>query len=208
MLQTKPITLSEPIPDYCHATIAGVDEAGRGALAGPVVAAAVLLRKGQLVEGCKDSKALSAAQREMLYDKIKAEALAWAVASASCEEIEEYNILHATMKAMSRAIDALGIEPSQQPPMVLIDGNYLPPTSHTCQAIIKGDARVSSISAASILAKVSRDQIMVESHDLYPQYGFDVHKGYGTKSHRQALLDHGACPLHRKSFKLLPSEDK
>lgn len=178
--------------------ICGVDEAGRGPLAGPVVAAAVILDPSQPIEGLNDSKKLSEKKRLVLSEAIKAQALAWSIAQASVEEIDEINILHASMLAMNRAIAGLHIKPER----ALIDGNRIPPQPLVpCQAIVGGDALHECISAASILAKVERDRQMIEWHEVYPEYGFNKHKAYGTKAHLEALRAHGPCPLHRRSFK-------
>ena len=176
--------------------VAGVDEAGRGPLAGPVVAAAVILDDLKPISGLADSKKLSALRRELLFDEIRAKALCCSVAFASVEEIDQLNILQATMLAMTRAVEGLRLKPHK----ALIDGNRVPPLRILAEAIIKGDALVPSISAASILAKVVRDRWCVAFDLHYPQYGFAVHKGYGTVRHLAALREHGACPQHRRSF--------
>ena len=176
--------------------VAGVDEAGRGPLAGPVVAAAVILDERQPIAGLADSKKLSAARRERLYDEIRAKALCCSVAEASVEEIDQLNILQATLLAMRRAVLGLRLKPAK----VLVDGNRLPVLDVVAEAIVKGDATVPAISAASILAKVHRDRWCDELHQAYPQYGFAGHKGYGTAAHLAALRAHGACPQHRRSF--------
>ena len=176
---------------------AGVDEAGRGPLAGPVVAAAVMLDENQPIQGLADSKKLSAARREVLFDEICSKALCFCVAEASVEEIDTLNILQATLLAMQRAVAGLRLPPK----MVLVDGNRLPKLTMQAQAIVKGDALVPAISAASILAKVTRDRWCVEVDQQYPQYGFAVHKGYGTAAHLAALRAHGACAQHRKTFR-------
>jgi ribonuclease HII len=176
--------------------MAGVDEAGRGPLAGPVVAAAVVLDEEHPIAGLADSKKLSAAKRERLFDEIRAKSLCFCVAQASVEEIDALNILQATLLAMKRAVAGLRLKPN----LVLVDGNRLPVLDVRAEAIVKGDAKVQAISAASILAKVTRDRYMDEQHHHYPQYGFDRHKGYGTDTHMAALRQHGACPLHRRSF--------
>jgi len=176
--------------------IAGVDEAGRGPLAGPVVAAAVILDDLHPIAGLNDSKQLSAAKRERLFDEIRAKALCFAVAQASVEEIESLNILQATLLAMRRAVLGLRLPPK----LVLVDGNRLPVLPMRCEAIVKGDALIAAISAASILAKVTRDRGCEELDALYPAYGFAQHKGYGTAQHLAALQAHGACPQHRKTF--------
>lgn len=176
--------------------VAGVDEAGRGPLAGPVVAAAVILDDLHPVRGLADSKVLSPAKRERLFDDIRARALAFAIAQASVEEIDRLNILQATLLAMRRAVDALRLPPAR----VLVDGNRLPVLRMPAEAIVRGDATVASISAASILAKVARDKMCLELHRCHPLYGFDAHKGYCTPEHLLALRAHGACIAHRRSF--------
>lgn len=176
--------------------IAGVDEAGRGPLAGPVVAAAVMLDDLHPIAGLNDSKQLSAARRERLFDEIRAKALCFSVAQASVQEIESLNILQATLLAMRRAVLGLRLPPK----LVLVDGNRLPDLPMRAQAIVKGDALIAAISAASILAKVTRDRDCAALDALYPAYGFAQHKGYGTAQHLAALQAHGACPAHRKTF--------
>jgi ribonuclease HII len=176
--------------------VAGVDEAGRGPLAGPVVAAAVILDDLHPIAGLNDSKQLSAARRERLFDEIRAKALCFSVAQASVEEIDSMNILQATLLAMCRAVQGLRLPPK----LVLVDGNRLPVLPMRCEAIVKGDALIAAISAASILAKVTRDHGCDELDALYPVYGFARHKGYGTALHLAALKAHGACPQHRKTF--------
>jgi len=176
--------------------MAGVDEAGRGPLAGPVVAAAVILNDLNPIAGLADSKKLTAARREALFDEIRAKALCCSVAEASVEEIDELNILQATMLAMRRAVEGLRLTPAR----VLVDGNRLPTLRVLAEAIVKGDSLVPAISAASILAKVTRDRWCAQIDADYPQYGFAVHKGYGTAAHLDALRAHGASPLHRRSF--------
>jgi ribonuclease HII len=173
-----------------------VDEAGRGPLAGPVVAAAVILDDLNPIAGLADSKKLTALRRERLYDDIRAKALCCSIAQASVEEIDTLNILQATMLAMRRAVEGLRLKPAK----VLVDGNRLPVLDVLAEAIVKGDSKVQAISAASILAKVHRDRWCLELHSHYPQYGFDAHKGYGTAAHLQALKQYGATPWHRKSF--------
>ena len=175
---------------------AGVDEAGRGPLAGPVVAAAVILDDAHPIAGLADSKALTARRREKLFDEIRARALCCVIAEASVEEIDQHNILQATLLAMRRAVEGLRLKPHR----VLVDGNQLPRVAVPAEAIVKGDARVPCISAASILAKVHRDHLCAALHEQWPHYGFDVHKGYGTARHLEALRRHGACPAHRRSF--------
>jgi ribonuclease HII len=176
--------------------IAGVDEAGRGPLAGPVVAAAVILDDLQPIEGLADSKALTARRREHLSEEIRAKALCCAVASASVEEIDAINILQATLLAMRRAVTALRILPHR----VVVDGNQVPVLPMPVVAIVKGDALVAAISAASILAKVERDRLCLQLHEAHPEYGFATHKGYPTAAHLAALQAHGACSQHRRSF--------
>jgi ribonuclease HII len=175
---------------------AGVDEAGRGPLAGPVVAAAVILDDLQPIKGLADSKVLTALRREKLYDEIRAKALCCSIAMATVEEIDSLNIVQATLLAMRRAVEGLRLKPVK----VLVDGNRLPTLSILAEAIVKGDARIPAISAASILAKVHRDRWCEQFHLEYPQYGFAGHKGYGTAEHLAALREHGACPQHRRSF--------
>ncbi len=177
--------------------IAGVDEVGRGPLAGSVVAAAVILNPAKRIEGLLDSKLLTEAARERLDVEIRAHALSYCIAEASVEEIDTINILHASMLAMQRAIEGLNMQPN----IALIDGNRCPEIDCPSTAIVKGDQRVQAISAASIIAKVSRDNAMMDLHEQYPEYGFDSHKGYPTAQHRQAILDHGVIDLHRRSFK-------
>ena len=176
--------------------IAGVDEAGRGPLAGPVVAAAVILDELAPIKGLKDSKVLTALRRERLFDEIRAKALCCCIAQASVEEIDALNILQATLLAMRRAVEGLRLRPHK----VLVDGNRLPVLKVQAEAIVKGDAKVKAISAASILAKVHRDRLCLVLHEQHPQYGFDGHKGYPTPAHLAALREHGACPQHRRSF--------
>ena len=176
--------------------LAGVDEAGRGPLAGPVVAAAVILDDLLPIKGLKDSKVLTPRRRELLFDEIRAKALCCSIAQASVEEIDALNILQATLLAMQRAVDGLRLRPHK----VLVDGNRLPVLKVPAEAIVKGDSKVRAISAASILAKVHRDRLCLELHALHPQYGFDGHKGYPTPAHLAALREHGACAQHRRSF--------
>ena len=176
--------------------IAGVDEVGRGPLAGNVVAAAVILDANNPIPGLADSKALSEQQRETLEPVIKQQALAWAVAEATVVEIDQLNILHASMLAMKRAIESLSVRPDH----VRVDGNRIPDVSLPCEAVVKGDQLFSDISAASILAKVARDRQMHELHQQYPEFGFDRHKGYPTRAHRDALQKYGVLEVHRRSF--------
>ncbi len=188
-----PVCLLEAV---MSALICGVDEAGRGPLAGPVSAAAVILDETRPIAGLNDSKKLTERRREKLAPMIKESALAWAVAYASVEEIDRLNILQATLLAMKRAVLALDVLPG----LVLVDGLYCPETGLTSQAIVKGDGKVAAISAASILAKTARDALMLELHEQYPQYGFAAHKGYPTAAHIAALRKHGASAVHRSSF--------
>jgi ribonuclease HII len=176
--------------------MAGVDEAGRGPLAGPVVAAAVILDDLQPILGLDDSKKLSALTRARLFDEIRAKALCFCVAEATVQEIDTLNILQATMLAMRRAVEGLRLRPAK----VLVDGNRLPVLSVAAEAIVQGDAKVQVISAASILAKVHRDRLCLALHQQHPEYGFDGHKGYPTPLHLAALRTHGACVQHRRSF--------
>lgn len=176
--------------------VAGVDEVGRGPLAGAVVAAAVILDPQQPIAGLNDSKKLSARRREQLAVEIRAKALAWSLGRAEVEEIDSINILQATFLAMQRALEGLSL----QPDLVKIDGNRCPKLPYNMEAIIGGDATVAEISAASILAKVVRDEEMLAMDALYPQYGFARHKGYGTAEHLAALREQGASPIHRRSF--------
>ncbi len=176
--------------------IAGVDEAGRGPLAGPVVAAAVILDPMNPIEGLRDSKKLKPAVREKLAQEIKQKALCWSIAHASVEEIDTLNILQATLLAMKRAILGLKIEPN----LILVDGNRLPKMNLRMNAVVKGDDKIPAISAASILAKTTRDAAMVELDARYPEYGFAKHKGYGVKQHIEAIRRCGVLPVHRKSF--------
>ena len=176
--------------------VAGVDEAGRGPLMGPVVAAAVILDDLHPIKGLADSKKLTALRREKLYDEIRAKALCFSIAQASAAEIDEINILQATWASMRRSINALAIVPDA----VLVDGTPVPGLHSRCTSIVKGDDKSVSIAAASILAKVVRDSIMVDAHGTYPVYGFDGHKGYPSPVHLKALREHGPCPIHRRSY--------
>ncbi|GAB2471438.1 MAG: ribonuclease HII [Comamonas sp.] len=176
--------------------LAGVDEAGRGPLAGPVVAAAVILDDRNPIAGLNDSKKLTALRREKLFDEIRAKALCCSIAWATVAEVDQINILQATLLAMQRAVTGLRLKPVR----VLVDGNCLPRLDVPAEAIVKGDALVPAISAASILAKVWRDRWCVDIDRLYPAYGFAGHKGYGTAAHMQALRQHGPCPEHRRTF--------
>ena len=177
-------------------TICGVDEAGRGPLAGPVYAAAVILPRGLVIEGLNDSKKLTEKKRAELFDVITARAVAYGIGSADEKEIDEINILQATFLAMRRAVAALSVRPD----LALIDGNRDSDFGVPSETIIKGDSLSANIAAASILAKVSRDRVMERFAEDYPQYGFEVHKGYGTKRHYEALRQFGPCPIHRQSF--------
>ena len=196
------VTLHKELFEYDSAVrndfplICGVDEAGRGPLAGDVYAAAVILEDDTLIEYLNDSKKISEKRRELLFDEIKEKAKAWCIATASVEEIDSLNILQATMLAMKRAVDGLGIEPD----MALVDGNRLPELSCPAQCVIKGDATSASIAAASVLAKVARDRYMRELDQAYPQYQFSQHKGYGTKLHCDMLRQYGPSPVHRRTF--------
>lgn len=176
--------------------ICGIDEAGRGPLAGDVYAAAVIFDEGVFIDGLNDSKKLTEKKREQLFDEIISKAKAYCVATASVEEIEEINILQATFLAMKRAYEGLGIAAD----IALIDGNRLPNLDCEMKAVVKGDSLSASIAAASILAKVSRDRYMAELAEKYPEYRFDKHKGYGTKLHNELILEYGPCPAHRMSF--------
>jgi ribonuclease HII len=182
--------------DEADELICGVDEAGRGPLAGPVFAAAVILDPARPIAGLRDSKKLSEARRDALAIEIKAHALAWSIAECSEEEIDTLNILHATMLAMRRAVEGLAIQPT----LALIDGNRCPVMAVRSEAIVKGDDKVAAISAASILAKTARDAALMVLHQQYPQYAFDRHKGYPTALHIERLRMHGISPVHRKSY--------
>ncbi len=177
--------------------VAGVDEVGRGPLAGPVVASAVILPKKIAFEGLADSKALTEKKREILFEKINTHAIAVAIDQASHEEIDEINIHHASLLAMQRAIEKLPVTPEK----IEVDGKFCPPFSGVAESIIGGDSQIASIMAASIVAKVTRDRLMYEYDSRYPEYGFAKHKGYPTKAHIMALEQHGICPIHRCSYK-------
>lgn len=179
-----------------YAVICGIDEAGRGPLAGPVFAAAVILPDHHGIEGLNDSKKLSEKKRELLFDEIIKTAVSYSVAFATEQEIDEINILQATFLAMKRACDGLAV----QPDFALVDGNRMPPLDVPAQTVIKGDALSANIAAASILAKVSRDRLLYELDKLYPEYQFAKHKGYGTKLHVELLKQYGPCPIHRRTF--------
>ena len=180
----------------CQTLVAGVDEAGRGPLAGPVVAAAVILDPGARIQGLADSKKLTEGKRRDLEQQIKEKALAWSIASVSHEEIDQLNILNASMLAMKKAIESLEVSPEH----VQVDGNRCPDVACSVEAIVKGDSLVEAIGAASILAKVRRDQIMMQMDELYPGYGFAKHKGYPTRQHVEALQNLGVCDIHRRSY--------
>ncbi len=182
---------------YRGGLLAGVDEVGRGPLAGDVVTAAVILDPAVPLAGLADSKKLTEKKRELLSELICRQSLCWSVGRASVDEIDRYNILQATLTAMRRAVEGLKI----QPEFVVVDGNRLPAWNYPAMAIVKGDGRIPVISAASILAKVVRDREMIELDDEFPEYGFAEHKGYGTARHLQALATHGPCRIHRRSFK-------
>ena len=190
------INLQEELPAV-EGMLAGVDEAGRGPLVGNVVAAAVILDPGNPVDGLNDSKKLSARRREQLADQVRDSAIAWSVVSVDAEQIDRINILQATLLAMKQSVEQLAVVPEH----VFIDGNRCPDINVPATAVVKGDARVAEISAASILAKVERDAQMRILHETWPQYGFDKHKGYPTASHLAALAEHGPCPEHRTSYK-------
>jgi ribonuclease HII len=192
-LKAEQVTLTWDTPGL----MAGVDEAGRGPLAGPVVAAAVILDDRNPIQGLADSKKLTALRREKLFDEIRAKALCCSIAQASVEEIDRLNILQATMLAMRRAVEGLRLKPAK----VLVDGNRIPVLDMLAEAIVRGDSLIPAISAASILAKVHRDRWCAELDLQYPQYGFAGHKGYGTLEHMAALREHGACPQHRMTFR-------
>ena len=179
-----------------YKAICGVDEAGRGPLAGPVCAAAVILPPNTIIDGVNDSKKLTEKKREALFDVIKETAVSYSIAYASVEEIESINILNATMLAMKRAVEGLDVKADY----AMIDGNKMPPLDIDGETVVKGDAKSMSIACASILAKVSRDRLLYEYAKEYPQYQFDKHKGYGTAAHREAILEYGPCPYHRMSF--------
>ena len=185
-----------PVYDYVNNLICGVDEAGRGPLAGPVFAAAVILDPARPIAGLRDSKKLSESRRDALAVSIKANALAWSIAQCSEEEIDRLNILQATMLAMQRAIEGLAMQPT----LALIDGNRCPLVVMQAEAIIKGDDKVPAISAASILAKTARDRALLVLHEQYPLYAFDQHKGYPTALHLERLRTHGVSPVHRRSY--------
>lgn len=188
--------LENEIYDSGVELICGVDEAGRGPLAGPVCAAAVILPRGLVIEGLNDSKKLTERKRDKLFDTICSEALSYGIAFASVEEIDQINILNAAMLAMNRAIEKLSVKPS----LALIDGNRDSAINMPSRCVVKGDAKCADIAAASILAKVTRDRYMLEMAEKYPEYHFEKHKGYGTKLHYEALRKYGPCEIHRPSF--------
>lgn len=196
MRRAKPLMVQAVLPWDVPGLVAGVDEAGRGPLAGPVVAAAVVLDDERPIAGLADSKVLTALRRERLHDEIRAKALCVSVGEASVDEIDAINILQATMLAMQRAVAGLRLKPSK----VLVDGNRLPRLDVRAEAIVRGDATVPAISAASIIAKVHRDRWCLEADGRWPAYGFAQHKGYGTAVHLAALRAHGPCEVHRRSF--------
>ncbi len=179
-----------------YSILCGVDEAGRGPLAGDVYAAAVILDPMNPIEGINDSKKLTEKKRELLFEEICSKAVSYSIATATVEEIEEINILNAAMLAMKRAVEGLSVVPSY----VLVDGNKMPDISIMAETVVKGDANSASIAAASILAKVARDKKLIELDKIYPEYGFSKHKGYGTKAHYEALMKYGPSPVHRMSF--------
>lgn len=196
--------IEEELNNEGYELVCGVDEAGRGPLAGDVYAAAVILPKGLLIEGLDDSKKLTEKKREALFDVITENAAAYAIASVGPEKIDEINILNAVMLAMNTAVEKL----SPSADFALVDGNIARGFSIPCKTVIKGDAKSPSIAAASILAKVSRDRECYKLDEMYPEYGFAKHKGYGTKAHMQALFEYGPCPCHRKTFLKFLNNDK
>ena len=195
-MQTDFWALEREYQQQGYGVVCGVDEAGRGPLAGPVCAAAVILPDGLLLPGLDDSKKVPAKRREALYDEIVSQAVAWSVAFATEQEIDEINILQATFLAMRRALDGLTVRPE----LALVDGNRAADFGLPVQTIVGGDGKSANIAAASILAKVTRDRYMIEQDARYPEYGFAVHKGYGTRRHYDALREFGPCPIHRQSF--------
>ena len=188
--------LENEIYDAGEQLLCGVDEAGRGPLAGPVCAAAVILPRGLCIPGLNDSKKLTEKKREVLYDVICSSAVSYGIAFATVDEIEEVNILNAAMLAMNRAIEKLSVQPT----LALIDGNRNSAIKVASRCVVKGDAKCADIAAASVLAKVTRDRYMLEMAEKYPQYKFEKHKGYGTKDHYAALREYGPCEIHRPSF--------
>ena len=198
------VTRSERLPDFRDLLLVGVDEAGRGALVGPVMAAAVVIRDSDIPAGCRDSKRLTSEQRQRLAGCIKQSAQGWGVGSATAMEIDRINIHHASLLAMRRALETLQVAYE----CVLVDGMHFPVVDCKSYAICGGDDRVAQISAASILAKVSRDEYMLDLHQRFPAYGFASHKGYPTKVHRLAIQKYGSCVFHRKTFRLLSESGK
>lgn len=200
MKENKPVNLTMEMEEQLlaegYAAVCGIDEAGRGPLAGPVVAAAVILAPGTQLPGVNDSKKLTEKKREALFDYIKENALAYGIGRASEQEIDEINILQATFLAMRRAVEALPVSADY----ALVDGNRIQGLDIPAECVIGGDGKVLSIAAASILAKVTRDREMRALAERYPEYGFEKHKGYGTKAHYQAIAEHGICPIHRRTF--------
>lgn len=196
-MSTDMLEYEKKLYELGYEFVAGVDEAGRGPLAGPVYAAAVILPKGVIIDGVNDSKKLTEKKREELFDKIIETAVSYAIVSVDEKEIDKINILNASMKAFSLALDNL----SQKPDFALLDGNRAPELSIPFEAVVKGDAKSQSIAAASILAKVSRDRYITEMDKVYPQYGFAKHKGYPTKDHKEAVAKFGPSPIHRLTFK-------
>lgn len=195
--------LRDPEVQYQGMLLAGTDEAGRGPLAGDLYAAAVILDPENPIEGLADSKKLSEAKRDKLFETICEKSLAWSIATASVAEVDKLNVLHASMLAMNRAVNAL--DPT--PEYVVVDGNRLPQWQFPSQALVKGDSRVAEISAASILAKVARDRYMLEMHEKFPRYGFDRHKGYPTSLHLDMLKQFGSCDIHRQSYRPVMQAD-
>jgi len=193
---TAPTTIEDAYFAKAIWPVAGIDEAGRGPLAGPVVACAVILPHGVIIEGVNDSKKISAKRREKLAEIIRELAICYAFGIVESYDIDKINILQATLKAMKSAVNNLEINPE----VALVDGNTLPELSCKVTCIVGGDSASHLVATASILAKVERDKIMLELHKQYPQYGFDTHKGYGTVAHRKAMKEHGLCPQHRESF--------
>ncbi len=194
----------ETLKEDGYLSVCGVDEAGRGPLAGPVVAAACILPIGCEIDGLNDSKKLTEKKREQLFDEIKEKAIAYSIAMATNEEIDKFNILNATMIAMVRAIDGLSVKAD----FALVDGNCVRNFPIPAAPLVKGDAKAPSIAAASILAKVTRDRFCLEMDEMYPEYNFKKHKGYPTKEHRELVIKHGPCPFHRRTFlKFMDKED-
>jgi ribonuclease HII len=203
-MATSKKQLEPYVPHYKGLLLAGVDEVGRGPLVGAVVTAAVILDPQNPIDGLNDSKKLTEAKRNRLYDEIVGKAFCWSLGRAEAEEIDQINIYHATLLAMKRAVEGL----AHRPEFVLIDGNRCPDLAMPCEAVVKGDGRVACISAASILAKVTRDREMEALDGQYPEFGFAKHKGYPTKQHLQALEEYGVIPQHRKSFGPVANQQK